>query len=186
MLLCGATLAGHQQAHPQGASSDGRGIDQYRDPASRLIGEAVSDTFAWRRLSLLTDSIGNRLSGSPQLERAVLWAVDEMKRDGLENVHTEPVTVPKWVRGNESAEILEPARQPIVMLGLGGSVATPPAGVQAEILIVHDFDELETQSALARGRIVFFNVKFTNYEDTVRFRTGRSLPRRPAAARSPC
>jgi carboxypeptidase Q len=171
-MLCGATLAGHQQPHAQGSSSANRWLDQYRDPAARLIGEAVSDTFAWRRLALLTDSIGHRLSGSPQLERAVQWAVDEMKRDGLENVHTEPVMVPKWVRGTESAEILEPARQPIVMLGLGGSIATPVDGVQGEVLVVHDFEELEAQSARARGRVVLFNVKFTNYEDTVRFRTG--------------
>src|SRR5262245_21915018 len=120
-------------------------LDHYRQPASRLIGEALSDTFAWRRLSILTDSIGPRLSGSPQLERAIQWAVDEMRRDGLENVHTEKVMVPKWVRGGESAEIVEPARQPIVMLGLGGSVATPRDGVQAEVFIVRSFEEVDAK-----------------------------------------
>ena len=49
-------------------------LDQYREPASRLIGAAISDTFAWRRLALLTDSIGSRLSGTPQLDRAIQWA----------------------------------------------------------------------------------------------------------------
>jgi carboxypeptidase Q len=145
-------------------------LEQYREPAARLIGEAVSDTFAWRRLALLTDSVGHRLSGSPQLERAIEWAVEEMKRDGLENVHTELVMVPKWVRGRESAETLEPTKQPIVMLGLGGSVATAPDGVQAELLVVRDFDELDAQAARARGRIVLLNIRFTNYEETVRFR----------------
>jgi carboxypeptidase Q len=53
-------------------------LDQYRGPAARLIGEATGDTFAWRRLATLTDSIGHRLSGSPQLERAIEWAVSEM------------------------------------------------------------------------------------------------------------
>src|SRR5882757_6778754 len=94
-------------------------LEPYRDPASRLIGEAVSSTFAWDRLSVLTDTIGNRLSGSPALDRAIQWAVAEMKKDGLENVRAERVMVPKWVRGSESAEIVEPARQAIVMLGLG-------------------------------------------------------------------
>ena len=74
-------------------------LDVYREPAARLVGEALSDTFAWRRLSVLTDTIGHRLSGTPQLDRAIRWAVDEMKRDGLENVHTEAVKVPYWVRG---------------------------------------------------------------------------------------
>ena len=96
-----------------------------------------------------------------------------MKRDGLENVHTEKVMVPKWVRGNESAEIVEPARHPIVMLGLGDSVGTPPDGVQAEVLVVHSFEELECAGRpQARGRIVLFNVPFTNYGETVRFRSG--------------
>src|SRR5205823_7989936 len=81
-------------------------LDPYREPAARLIGEAVGDTFAWRRLSLLTDTIGNRLSGTPQLDRAIEWAMDEMKRDGLENVHAEKAMVPKWVRGVESADVV--------------------------------------------------------------------------------
>src|SRR5262245_39988769 len=81
-------------------------LDPYREPASRSIGEAVGSTFAWQRLSVLTDSIGNRLSGTPALDRAIAWAAAEMGRDGLENVHTEKVMVPRWVRGAESAEIV--------------------------------------------------------------------------------
>src|SRR5262245_65208756 len=100
-------------------------IDPYREPAARLIGEATSSTFAWQRLAVLTDSIGNRVSGSASLDRAIAWAVDEMKKDGLENVHTEKAMVPKWVRGAESAEIVEPAHHSVVMLGLGNSVGTP-------------------------------------------------------------
>lgn len=150
-------------------------LEAYREPASRLIGAAVADTFAWERLAVLTDTIGNRLSGTPQLDRAIAWAVDEMKRDGLENVHTERAMVPRWVRGTESAEIVEPARHPLVMLGLGNSVATPPGGVQAEVVVVHTFEELDTAGARVRNRIVLFNVPFTNYGETVRFRaTGAS------------
>ena len=70
-------------------------LDEYRAPAARLIGEATGDSFAWHRLSALTDTIGPRLSGSPQLDQAIQWAVAEMKRDGLENVHTEKVMVPE-------------------------------------------------------------------------------------------
>jgi carboxypeptidase Q len=78
--------------------------------------------------------------------------------------------VPKWVRGVESAAIVEPIHQPLVMLGLGDSVGTKPEGVQAEVLGVRSFEELEAKSASARGRIVFFNAPFTNYGETVRFR----------------
>ena len=146
-------------------------LEPYREPAARLIGEALSDTSAWRRLAVLTDSIGNRLSGSPQLDRAIQWAVEEMKHDGLENVHTEKAMVPRWVRGAESAEIVEPAHHTMAMLGLGGSVATPPGGVQAPILVVHTFEELDAAAPQARGRIVVFNVPYTNYGETVRFRS---------------
>ena len=123
----------------------------YGEPSARLIGEALRSTFAWDRLAVLTDTIGHRLSGTPALERAIQWAVAEMNRDGLENVHTERVMVPKWVRGNESAEIVEPARHAIVMLGLGDSVGTPADGVQAEVLVVRSFEELDTQGRRARG-----------------------------------
>jgi len=146
-------------------------LDPYRDPAARLIGEAVSSTFAWNRLAVLTDTIGNRLSGTPALDRAIQWAVAEMNKDGLENVHTERVMVPKWVRGAESAEIVEPARHPMVMLGLGDSVGTGTDGVQGEVLVVHTFEELDAKAESARGRIVLFNVPFTNYGETVRFRS---------------
>jgi carboxypeptidase Q len=146
-------------------------LDPYREPAARIIGEAVGSTFAWQRLSVLTDSIGNRLSGTPALERAIAWATAEMARDGLENVRAEKVMVPRWVRGAESAEIVSPARHPIVMLGLGDSVGTPADGIQADVLVVHTFDELDARPAAARGKIVLFNVPFTNYGETVRFRS---------------
>jgi carboxypeptidase Q len=146
-------------------------LDPYRETTARLIGESMSDSFAWRRLALLTDNFGNRLSGSTQLNDAVQWAAAEMKRDGLENVHTEKVMVPHWVRGRESAEIIEPARHAMVMLGLGDSVGTPPDGIQADVLVVKTFAELDARGAQARGRIVFINEPFTNYEETRPYRS---------------
>src|SRR5437868_13249568 len=125
-LCLSAAMLGAQPAQPSQARP--AWLDAYREPAARLIGEAVSGTFAWDRLAVLTDTIGNRLSGTPALDRAIQWAVAEMTKDGLENVHTERVMVPKWVRGNESAEIVEPARHPLVMLGLGDSVGTTGDG----------------------------------------------------------
>src|SRR6478672_8097416 len=142
-------------------------LSPYRDASSRLIGEAVSSDAAWQRLAYLGDTFGNRLSGSPNLEAAIRWAVDEMKKDGLENVHAEPVKVPHWVRGHESLEILGPIPQPLVMLGLGNSVGTPAAGVEGELLVVHSFEQLDAARDRVRGKIVLFNVPFTNYGETV-------------------
>src|SRR4029077_15312914 len=99
--------------------------------------------------------------------------------DGLENVHTEPVKVPHWVRGQESVEITGPLRHQLAMLGLGNSVGTPPEGLEAEQLVVRSFQELDAAGDRVKGRIVVFNVPFTNYGETVQYRG--SGPSRAAA-----
>ena len=147
-------------------------LDPYRDASTRLIHAATSDDFAWRRLAELTDTYGNRLSGSENLERAIAWAAETMKRDGLDNVRTEPVTVPRWVRGREFAEIVSPPRHTLSILGLGGSIATPADGLEAEVVVVNSFEDLRAHAAEVKGRIVLFNAPFTTYGDTVTYRTG--------------
>jgi carboxypeptidase Q len=147
-------------------------VDPYRANAEKLIAAAQADQFAWERLAELTDTFGQRLSGSGNLTRAIAWAVDAMKKDGLENVHTERVMVPNWVRGNESLEITNPPHHVIPMLGLGGSIATPPAGVEAEVMVVANGDDLTKRAADAKGKIVLFNVPYTSYGETVPFRSG--------------
>jgi carboxypeptidase Q len=170
-LLATVTIAWPfvQPTHAQAPAS---WLIAFRDDAARLIRAATADDFAWRRLAELTDTYGARLSGSENLTRAIAWAVETMKSDGLENVRADRVMVPHWIRGRESAEITDPPRHPITMLGLGGSAATPPGGVEAEVLVVSSFDDLHTKAAEARGRIVLFNVPYTNYSETVTYRTG--------------
>ncbi len=141
------------------------------DNADKLMKAATADQFAWNRLAELTDTYGQRVSGSDNLDRALEWAVQTMKKDGLENVHTEKVMVPKWVRGRESLEILDPPRHNVPMLGLGGSVATPPEGIDADVMVVGSGDELTRRSGEAKGKIVLFNVPYTNYGETVSYRS---------------
>ena len=164
---------------PHGPGAQSNGIAPYRDASQRLIAEALSSRFAWERVALLTDTFGHRLSGSKNLEEAIDWAVEEMKKDGLENVRKEPVKVPHWVRGAESAEIVSPRHHPIVMLGLGNSVGTPPEGIEAETLVVRSFQQLDAAGSRVRGKIVLFNVPFTNYGETVQYRA--SGPSRAAS-----
>src|SRR5260221_9520122 len=100
ILLLASTDVVAQSARDASDTGSGHStwLDHYREPAARLIGETLSSPFAWQRLSVLTDTIGHRLSGTPALDRAIQWALAEMKRDGLENVHGERVMVPRWVR----------------------------------------------------------------------------------------
>ena len=164
------TVAGISPLLPNQPPPPAPWLEPYREPAARLIGEAMASPFAWERLAYLGDTFGNRLSGSQSLEDAIQWAVAEMKKDGLENVHTEPVKVPHWVRGQESAELLSSRRQRLVMLGLGNSVGTPPAGIEADVLVVRSFEDLDKAGSRVKGRIVLFNVPFTSYGETVQFR----------------
>ena len=123
-------------------------------------------------LAELTDTFGARLSGSPNLARAIQWSVQTMKADGLENVRTEPVMVPRWVRGREEADIIDPPEHDLAILGLGGTVSTPPGGLEADLLVVSSFEELRNRTADARGKIVLFDVAYAGYAETVTYRTG--------------
>ena len=102
-----------------------------------------------------------------------------MKADGLENVRGEPVMVPHWVRGAESAELVKPRAAKLAMLGLGGSVGTPKAGITAPVLVVSSLDELTRRAAEAKGKIVLFDVPFTDYAAS----PGGSAPTAPRPRR---
>jgi Iap family predicted aminopeptidase len=88
-----------------------------------------------------------------------------MRADGLK-VSLQPVRVPHWVRGEERAELVEYAQRPkgitqsLHLSALGGSVATPPEGITAPVLVVRSFAELTTRAKEARGRIVLIDVPF--------------------------
>jgi carboxypeptidase Q len=148
---------------------------QYGPAADRIIAAALRDSAAYKRLGELVDKFGHRLSGSQQLEQAIDWIIAEMKKDGLQNVRGEPVMVPRWVRGRESVELLTPRRDTLVMLGLGGSIGTPPNGIEGEVLVVSSFDELTRRASEARGKIVLLDAPFTNYGATSAYRRTGSI-----------
>ncbi len=154
--------------------------EAYRDAAERIIGAATADHRAYQRLGELVDRFGHRLSGSVALEQAIDWIMGEMEADGLDNVRGERVMVPHWVRGEESLELVLPRPRSLPMLGLGGSVGTPPEGIRAEVLVVSGFEELEARAAEAEGRIVLFDVPFAGYGQTVQYRSNGAV----AAARA--
>jgi carboxypeptidase Q len=145
--------------------------DRYRQNATRLLTAALADTFAFNRLAKLTDTFGHRLSGSKSLESAIDWILAEMKRDGLQNVRGEKAMVPHWVRGEESATLVNPRPYRLHMLGLGRSVGTPPSGITASVLVVSSFDEFARRQGEARGKIVLFDAPFVSYGETVRYRS---------------
>ena len=166
VLLCTIALV------PSLLAQEGQSLtERYRETAGKLIDAALVDNGGMDKLSYLCDRIGNRLSGSPALEKAIAWAAAQMKQDGLANVVTPLVKVPHWVRGNESAALVEPVNKPLTILGLGGSIATPKKGITAEVVPVSTFEELDKKGKAVEGKIVLFNVPYEGYGRTVTYRT---------------
>ncbi|MFN0135146.1 MAG: M20/M25/M40 family metallo-hydrolase [Phycisphaerae bacterium] len=124
----------------------------------KILDATAAGNDGWNKMQELCDDFGHRLSGSAALERAIDWAVDRMKRDGQENCRKEEVMVPHWVRNDESCEMVEPRRKSLAMLGLGGSVPTPPEGITAEVIVVSGIEELSEVGDKAKSKIVLFNV----------------------------
>ena len=150
-------------------------LESYRQSADAITAEALKDSTVYKRLSMMCDTYGHRLSGSKSLEQSIDWIVSMMKKDGFDTVYTEPVKVPHWVRGRESLELLAPYKKSMAMLGLGGTIATPEKGINGEVIVVHSFTELAAKSSDVKGKIVLFNVPFTKYGETVQYRVNGAV-----------
>ena len=155
-VLAAALLAG-----PAAAASPGN------DPAAlaKIRDTAMNSDYAWERLADMTDLIGPRLSGSAGAAAAVTQVAEAMRKLGA-RVTLQPVKVAHWVRGQETGELVDYQGRPaglsqrVVVTALGGSGATPAAGLTAPVLIVRSFDELKASSAEVKGKIVLFDVAF--------------------------
>ena len=133
------------------------------EDAPRVLGAALTSSGAYDKLTYLCDRIGHRLSGSEGLERAVAWTAERMEQEGVPKVWTDPVEVPHWVRGDiEEAAIVVPRAQAMAVTSLGGSVPTPDDGIEADVVIAHDFDELDALGESVRGKIVLFHKPIVN------------------------
>jgi len=164
LLLCSALLGAAQQAPEPDLSKFYS--QQLLGDLPRVQQAAIQSDYALRQLDHLTNTIGPRLAGSPQAQAAAEYVAAEMRKLGLE-VRLEKVMVPHWVRGAETAELVQyPGQVPsttqkIVVTALGNSSATPPEGITADVVVVGSFREL---TALGRdkvaGKIVVFNVPY--------------------------
>lgn len=180
LVLFGTTLTpASAQSH---ASDSLRIVDRYSGVSRRIIDAVMSDSAAYNTLAYLCDTFGPRLSGSRNLEIAIDWTVKELNRERFDYVHTQPVKVPRWVRGRESLELMSPRQCALQVLGLGGSIGTPSRGITARALVVGSFEELQRVADEARGKIVVYNVPFTTYGQSVRYRSRGAIEAARAGA----
>lgn len=125
--------------------------------ARRLFERALEDGQAIVHLRDLIAAAPRRLAGSDGAMAAVAFAMARLRAVGCDRVVADPVLVPKWVRGVETAAVIAPSAQPLRIAALGGSIATPAGGIEAEVLMVRSFEQLQQDPAAAAGKIVFFN-----------------------------
>ncbi|MBA3669682.1 MAG: M20/M25/M40 family metallo-hydrolase [Sphingomonas sp.] len=128
------------------------------DPAVGALRDAAleQDHYAWDIVEGLTTEVGQRLAGTEAEARARAWAVRKLTALGFANVRIETFPMGVWTRGPESAEILAPFPQKLVVAALGNSASTGPAGVTGEIVAFDSVDALRrAPDAAVRGKIVF-------------------------------
>lgn len=138
-------------------------IESLAKTAAAISDAALADATAWPALAYLTDRIGHRLSGSPQLATALTWAQATLEREGI-TVRLQPTKVRHWVRGAEHATMLAPIKQPLAIIGLGGTVPTPRRGITAPVVVVDSWDALAAAKDRVKGAIVLYNVPLDNDE----------------------
>jgi Zn-dependent M28 family amino/carboxypeptidase len=198
ILLCAVALTSGAQnpqpapppfaAEPQSSQAQQQNYPpELLEQLAAIKAAALTDDYAYRQLAHLTENIGARPSGSLQAKAAVEYVAEELRKLGLD-VHLEEVKVPHWVRGAETAQLVEfigqasGSAQKIVLAALGGSSSTPADGFTADVVVVNTFDELKALGHdKVAGKIVLFNelfdkqkaaagLAFVAYGEAVRYR----------------
>ena len=133
----------------------------HKKQIKKIFNQALTNGKSYDWLDHLSNQIGGRLSGSLNAERAVIWGNQQLNEMSLDRVYLEDLMVPKWVRGTfEYASIITGPGMSInvPVCALGGSVATPAAGLRAKVVEVKNFSELEVLGEeKIRGKFVFYN-----------------------------
>jgi Zn-dependent M28 family amino/carboxypeptidase len=131
-----------------------------------LIKAAKTAGYGYAITESLTTEIGPRLAGTPEEAAARDWAVEKFKEIGLQNVRIEEFTIPGWIRGVETASIVSPNPQQLYITSLGGSVATPATGLEADIAYFPTFEDLQAAPMGGlEGKIVFISGRMEKAPD---------------------
>lgn len=154
------------------------------DAAAQLRDQALAENRAHQTLTSLLTEVGPRFAGTPGDTAAIAWALRTLRAQGFQNVRAEPVTVPRWVRGDIEVEVTGPFPQSLVAVALGGSIGTPDDGVEAPVVMARDVDELRAlPDAEVAGKIVFLHRRMERLQDGSDYgRTVRNRGEGPAVA----
>jgi len=127
----------------------------------RITAEALGQGQAYEQLRELTTLHPGRLAGSAALAAAVRWSEARFQALQPDRLWLQEVMVPHWERGAaESVLLMLPgvAPEPLAAAALGGTVATPAAGIATGVVEVQSLEDLIARGTTAvAGKIVFFN-----------------------------
>jgi hypothetical protein len=167
MKLCLIPFLLLASAAPAAAQQPSAAPPVLDDPkVAALRTAALSDDYSWDIVEGLSTEVGQRLAGTEAEARARDWAVAKLKALGFANVHVETFPIPVWLRGVETAEIVAPFPQKLVLTALGNSGATPPAGLTGEIVAFDSVDALRAApDSAVRGKIVFVDHRMMPNQD---------------------
>jgi carboxypeptidase Q len=137
-----------------------------KDIATSLRDKAINDDSAYEILKSLTTQVGARHPGTPGEKAGIEWGVNKLKALGFDKVYTEDVEMNGWVRGLETAEILLPSYQKMIITALGRSKSTPEGGLEAEIVHFKNYAELEKAvDDSLKGKIAFISNRMQRFKD---------------------
>ncbi len=160
MLAGAAALAAAGSAAAATAPAPEIVAAQLRDAA--LAGHDIA--YSW--VSELTTRFGPRPAGSGNEQHAAQWAAARLKALGFDNVHIESFPLSAWVRGAESAQLVSPDPQPLVIAALGESPPTPPGGLEGDVVIFPTLEELKAAaSGSLSGKIAMVAQRMVRAQD---------------------
>ena len=147
----------------------------------RISDEVMLHATSYENLRVLCKTVGNRISGSANAAKAVVWGEQAMKATGADKVWLQPANVPYWYRGKESLKIKvgKGKYRKVTALSLGNSEGTNGKPMKGEVVMVHDFDEFKAlPESAVKGKIIFFDYRFRQdfiftfqaYGDAVKYR----------------
>src|SRR5437899_319517 len=191
VVLMGAVLCVAQPVFAQMGAPDAKLVPgmqgvagplaaKYKADADKILQAAETDEDGYAALTYLCDHVGKRLSGTPQLNAAIAWGADLMRKAGLQNVKVQRVMVPQLGRGSESGTMMTSGitsgpgavNRPLHMLGLGMSVGTPKEGITAPVVFVPSFAALDAMTPeQVKGKIVVYNPGWHGYGVNTQYRT---------------
>lgn len=129
----------------------------------RIADEILVNGKAYENLRTLTKKIGPRLTASPGMYKAEAWGLQALKEAGADTVYLQQCRVPHWVRGGKDEARFTAGNQraqALDVLALGNTQGTGGKWLNAKVILINSFDELEKRKEEVKGNIVFYNYKF--------------------------